>query len=321
MSGVTLTSGAGDVNVTATPEAWVLAVGEGGRSARVPPPITPADREAVLALAASLTEPLWTGAPAAPSLGGPPAGARRPLREGRAVAKRERMTVAVVEVAKLQSPPATPAPPPPPPPAPPPPPTATLVAVATPLAVPSPAPLLPPAALAPVAPAEPNPVVRAAGRRMPYAATDGGLVLRMDGGLAGAVGVAGGLRLSPSIAAGLRGRYFSRSDVPPSAGVGDVESGALTLEVRAGTTIFGRAGAGAALMHYREAGEDRGTVFAPVLDAGLGASVPLGPLRLAPELNLRVDLAATSITRGDALVASVSPLWLGAALGFEIGDP
>lgn len=360
VSGVTVVSGTGDVNVTATPDAWLLEVSEGGQIVRVPPPTTPTEREALLALAASLAEPLWSGAPTpvvatnnlpeqVPTLSSParptpttttsrsstssgppvppaalpeltplelgspppvtatlqPPDAASPWGPGASAEPVAASRVGVLPGIAADSPPSGP-----------------------PTAVTADPPSAAPGRPAPPVASDPNEadavldVLVPPPRRpsAPFATVAGGAVFRPHGGVSGAVVTAAGLRLSPRAAAGLRLSYYSWSDVPVSAGPGDVEAAALLADFAWGDRLYVRGGGGAALLHFRQETEDRGVVFSPTLEAGVGAALPWGPVRLVPELTLRVDLAETTILRGGAVAASVSPLWIGVSVGARLGD-
>lgn len=344
-TGVVIVSAGGDVRMTATPSAWILEVVPAGPTVRVGPPRTLAEREALLVLASSLTEPLGSaregdrsGTPVAPAPA--PSGTGDPTGVARARATPERVPspggggrprasdAAVtgpssgetrVEPGPVAEPgpgeravagPSTDAAPSVGAPIP-------SVASASPSPETGPAvvgrsPAEPPAPGGDPAEVAPAPAAsRAEGAHPPtFSPTAAaGAAARLDGGVAGALRLGLAATVHPGLRVEARAGWTSASNLPVAVEGASAQTFTGTLGLEVGDTWFVHGGGGVSAVSFHEDGEDRGSVVWPLLEAGFGRAFVVGPLVLAPELGLRADLSTTSLSVRGEVQGVMSPVW------------
>lgn len=304
--------------MTAAGATWLLQAD--GRESRVAAPVTPADRDAVLALAASLASPLPGGFPGLPAMSTTaaavsPAAARptavaRPTREASTTARTASTEAAsrtsadspptgaaslptALAPTPATSPPTAssdPAPPDPtsPPTDPPDPAEAELPDAVT---------------LAPPPPAQPAPVA--------WAEVAGGVALRSG------VAAAPMARIGAWWGGTVRGGLLVDLGAPTSVTAWpDVATGrtAAGLGLAWGGTTAVSARAGVAAHHFTAADVPDRWAFAPTVATGVRVGLPVGPVVVATAVEAGADLSLLTLTRDGDAVTTLSPVALSALL-------
>lgn len=146
----------------------------------------------------------------------------------------------------------------------------------------------------------------------------GGAAVRLDGGAAAAVRLGLAATIRPALRLEARAGWTSASSLPVDVAGAAAQTFTGTLGVEAGDTWFVHGGGGVSLVAFTEDGADRGSLLWPLLEASVGRAFVVGPLILAPELGLRVDLATTSLSVGGQVQGVMSPVWGTALLGTRL---
>lgn len=306
-AGVDLVEGSAQVEIVATPTVWLLSVSATTRKSTVGVPASATDREAVLALAASLIEPLPTlgrsGPPPKPPTQRPPAPREAQPRPRTAEEK------ATVEPVASHSD-VTPLP--------------AQVDSAAPREVAEvPAKPADGSEAAPTSPPTPPTTAEklaVGGTPESGAGIAGGLTTRMDGTFSGLLVGRGEVRWPKGPVVGIQIAWLPASDLPEPIADGSVQSARIEALVGSSGALYGVGGLGVGYSSFSAEKTPVGSAIFPTLVGAGGLREHLGARVVAfQEVWIHVDAVQTKLAVNEKVLAELSPVSLGLVAGVRFG--